>query len=146
MSFTYTWKINSLKVRDEVNSDGETLPKAVCQTYWKVTGEDANGNTGEFSGATPFSAANLTAAQFASFDSLTEENVIGWIQNIVNNDASYKAHIDGVIQRHIDETTEEEVDESSLPWAPADATPTPSPEDEDVVDAEIVEEEEDPEA
>ena len=143
MSLTYTWKINSIKIKDEVNVDGETLPKAVCQTYWKCTGTDVDGNTGEFSGATPFSAANVPAGSFVSFESLTEETVIGWIRNIVENDAGYKAHIDGVIQKQIDAVIEEEVEESSLPWAPADVTPTvpaDAPAEDDVEDAEIVEE------
>ena len=137
MSLTYTWAISSLKIKDEVNVDGDTLPKAVCQTYWKCTGTDSEGRTGEFSGATPFSAANVPAGSFSAFESLTEEDVIGWVKNIVESDPGYKAHIDGMIMKQIDAVIEEEVDESSLPWAPADATPA-VPADA-IEDAEIVE-------
>ena len=123
MALTYTWSVTSIKIKDEVNTAGETLPKAVCQTYWKVVGTDENGNEGEFSGATPFSAANVSAGSFTAFESLTEEAVTGWIKDIVIGDPSYKAHIDGVIQKQIDADIEEEVAEGALPWAPADATP-----------------------
>jgi len=120
MAFTYTWAITSLKVKDEVNSDGATLTNAVVQTYWKVIGTDENGNTGEFSGATPFSAANVPAGSFKDFADLLEADVIGWIQNVVNNDASYKAHIDGQIQKMIDIDVVVEKTSSELPWAVAE--------------------------
>ena len=56
---TYTWKVTGIKIKDEVNAEGVTLPKAICQTYWQKIGTDANGNEGTFSGATPFSAAEV---------------------------------------------------------------------------------------
>lgn len=125
MTFTYTWSVTSLKVKDEVNADGVTLPNAVVQTYWKVVGTDENGNTGEFSGATPFSAANVPAGSFVDFTDLAEETVLGWIKNVVNGDASYKAHIDGQIQKNIDAEISVEKTGDALPWS----TPvTPDPE------------------
>ena len=127
MAFTYTWSVTSLKVKDEVNADEVTLPNAVVQTYWKVVGTDENGNTGEFSGATPFSAANVPAGSFVDFADLTEESVLGWIKNVVNGDASYKAHIDAQIQKMIDAEISVEKTGDALPWA----TPvTPEPESE----------------
>ena len=71
MALTYTWSVTSLKVRDEVNADGETLSNSVVQTYWKCTGTDENGNSGTFSGATPFTAANVPAGSFIAFAYLT---------------------------------------------------------------------------
>ena len=99
MSYKYTWKITSLKVRDQVNADGDTLTDAVVQTYWQVEGTDADGNTGSFSGATPFTAENVPAGSFRPFADLTEDVVCGWIQNVVNSDPTYKAHIDEQIQK-----------------------------------------------
>ena len=61
MSMTYTWEITSLKTQSQTNILGDTLENAVVQTYWKKTGTDADGNTGSFSGATPFTAANTPA-------------------------------------------------------------------------------------
>jgi hypothetical protein len=116
MAFTYEWKVTSLKVRDQVNSEGATLPNAVVQTFWEVTGTNEDGDSGMFSGATPFSAENVPEGSFKAFADLVEADVLGWIQNVVNNDASYKKHIDGEIQKKIDIENESEIDESGLPW------------------------------
>lgn len=120
MSMTYTWKVTSMKVRDEVNSAGDTLPKAVCQTYWTKTGEDANGNNGVFSGATPFTATNVPSDQFVAFDQLTEEIVLGWIKAVVVRD--YEQHVNGIIAKQI---ADKAITEQSMPWAPAPEAPTP---------------------
>lgn len=116
MAITYTWEITSLKTKNETLGDGVVLPNAVCQTYWKKIGTDENGNEGTFSGATPFSAANLTEENFKQFDTLTEEIVLGWIQAIVVG--GYEEHVNGQIQKQIDEKVTPIV-ESAMPWASA---------------------------
>jgi hypothetical protein len=121
MSLTYSWKVTGIKIRDEVNAEGVTLPQAVCQTYWQKTGTDEHGNTGTFTGATPFTAADVPAGEFVAFDQLTEAVVIGWIQSVVVG--SYEQHVNGMIQRQIDDKA---ITESTLPWAPA-PEPAPAP-------------------
>jgi hypothetical protein len=121
MALTLSYSITSLKVKDEVNSEGVTLTNAVCQTYWKVVGTDSTGATGEFSGATPFTAANVPAGEFKDFADLEESDVVAWVQAVVNGDAGYKAHIEGKIQGQIDA---DKVREEKMPWA-VDVTPTP---------------------
>jgi len=121
MALTLEYSVTSLKVKDEVNAEGVTLPNAVVQTYWKVTGTDENGNTGEWSGATPFSAANVPSAKFTSFESLTEETVIGWIEAVVEADPGYKNHIVEQLQKTIDETI---TTDAALPWATEEEAPT----------------------
>lgn len=121
--FTWAWEVTQLKRKDEVNSEGATLSGAVCQTFWKVTGTDANGNTGEFSGATPFSAANTPAGSFVAFDDLTEETVLGWIQAVVNADQGYADHISDRVKLQIEEET---IEEAAMPWGDgSDVTPDP---------------------
>ena len=115
MALTLSYTVTGVKVKDEVNSEGTTLENAVCQTYWKVTGTDANGDVGEFSGATPFTAANVPAENFTDFATLTEANVLSWITAVVDGDANYKAHILGQIEKQIDQAT---ITEPTLPWAP----------------------------
>ena len=115
MAITYTWGITSLKTKNETLGDGVVLPNAVCQTYWKKIGTDEDGNEGTFSGATPFSADNLTEENFQQFDTLTEEIVLGWIQAIVVD--GYEEHVNGQIQKQIDEKVTPIV-ESAMPWAP----------------------------
>lgn len=126
MAFTYTWEVTGLRKRDQVNSEGATLSGAVVQTYWKVTGTDADGNTGEFSGATPFTAENVPAGEFTAFESLTEETVLGWIRSVVEGDLPYKEHIDERIAHQIDQTLEEDAE---MPWG-GSVTPTPPAVDE----------------
>jgi hypothetical protein len=117
----YTWQVTGLKTKDEVNEQGETLPNAVVQTYWKKIGVDDQGNEGSFSGATPFTADNVPAGEFVPFDQLTEETVLGWIQAVVVD--SYEEHVNSMIQKQIDAKA---IHEPPLPWAP-EPTPDPDP-------------------
>lgn len=117
MALTLSYSVTSLKVKDEVNADGETLRNAVCQTYWKVTGTDDNENVAEWSGATPFSAAAVSSGSFVAFEDLQEEQVVGWIEAVVEGDATYKAHIIDQLQKTIDQ---EIATEPTLPWATED--------------------------
>ena len=139
MALTYNWSVRNIKIKDQVNADGDTLPKAVFQTYWRITATDEDGNEGQWDGATPFSAENVPAGSFVAFEQLTEELVLGWIQNIVNADPSYWAHINEQLQKAIDETkgVAEELEGSALPWAPAEEE---SEEDAGAVDPEPSEE------
>lgn len=106
------WEVTGLKTKNEINGDGIVLPNAVCQTYWKVSYTDEDGNEGSFSGATPFSAANLSEEEFQLFDTLTEEIVLGWIKNVVVDD--YLEHVLGRIQHQIDERA---ISDATMPWA-----------------------------
>lgn len=119
MAFTYKWEVTGLRKRDQVNSNGETLPGAIVQTYWKVTGTDADGNEASFSGATPFTAVEVPAGEFVAFENLTEETVLSWIRASVEGPAGYMDHINERIQNEIDKTAETD---AALPWAP-DVTP-----------------------
>ena len=122
MAVTYTWEVTSLKTKNETLGDGVVLPNAICQTYWKKIGTDEDGNEGTFSGATPFSAANLTEDNFQQFDVLTEEIVLGWIQAIVVD--GYEEHVNGQIQKQIDEQVTP-ITETSMPWAPEETEGAP---------------------
>ena len=124
MAFTYTYTVRNLKVKDEVNAAGETLTNAVVQTYWDIVGTDEEGNVGQFTGATPFSAANVPAGSFTAFEDLEEATVIGWITNVIDSDPGYKAHIDMQIQKEIDKDIAVEKTGADLPWG--EATPAPS--------------------
>jgi hypothetical protein len=103
MSMTYTWEITSLKTQNQTNADGDALANA---------GTDSDGNTGSFSGATPFTAANTPADTFVAFADLTEATVLGWIKAVVVG--GYEEHVNGQIQSQIDEQT---VQEPDMPWS-----------------------------
>lgn len=105
----YTWEVTGLKT----TQDG-----GVVQTYWKKNGTDANGNVGSFSGATPFEVDSADP-NYIPFEQLTEETVLGWIQAVVVG--SYEEHVNGQIQKQIDQQT---ITDATMPWAPATEEPT----------------------
>lgn len=126
MSLTYTWKIKSLKKQDDPSAE---LDDIIVQTYWECTGTDSANNSGTFNGATPFEPDQVDADNFTAYESLTESQVLGWIQSVVNGNAAYKAHIDEQIQKQIDAIVRPttEVQSDALPWAEPTANTTLTP-------------------
>ena len=126
MALTYTWKIKSLKKQDDPSAE---LNDIIVQTYWECTGTDEDGHAGTFHGATPFEPDQVDPANFTSYEDLTEAQVIGWIQDVVEGNPGYKAHIDQQIQKQIDAIVRPmvEVNADALPWAEPGANTTPTP-------------------
>ena len=119
MAITYTWQLTGLKKQNVTGLDG-----VVVQTYWKKIGTDEAGNTGEFAGATPFNPAQVDPANFTTFESLTEAQVLGWIQAVVTG--SYEQHVNEQIERQIAERINPVVDiqQNQFPWSPPQSVPT----------------------
>jgi hypothetical protein len=119
MALTYEWKIKSLKKKDDPSIQ---LDDIIVQTYWECTGSDEDGNSGTFHGATPFDPDQIDPENFTAYEDLTEVQVLGWIQDVVNNNIGYKNHIDEQIQKQIDAIVNPmvEVSGDNLPWS----TPT----------------------
>lgn len=119
MTITYTWAVTSLKTRTEGSNEN-----AVVQTYWKKTGTDSAGNTGEFSGATPFTTTTMPeGSTFVPLAELTEAMVLGWIQGAVIG--SYEEHVNAQIAKQIAEKATP-ITETPMPWAPVVETPAPT--------------------
>lgn len=118
MSYTYSYKINSVKLKDETNHEGVTLNRAVYQTYWTITGTNSAGQSASWSGATPLSAANVPAGSFVAFEDLTNDIVSGWIRNIVEADQGYLDHINERLDDEIEREHGgiEEIEGRALPW------------------------------
>jgi hypothetical protein len=115
MAITYTWKVTSLKTKNEGSNQN-----AVVQTYWQKIGTDENGNVGTFSGATPFTTTTMPEGNvFVPFEELTEEVVLEWIKDVVVG--NYETHVNGKIQEQIDQHVNP-VSEAQMPWAPASNT------------------------
>jgi hypothetical protein len=121
----YTWKLTKLK---KVSSS--VLEGAVVQTYWELTGTDQDGNTGIFSGATPFELDTIDPDNFTPYEQLTEQQVLGWIQAVVVG--SYKEHVEDQIAKQIQEKKLAivEEDQKSFPWSENEEETTLEPEDE----------------
>lgn len=110
MSVTYSWKVTGLK---------KTPDGTVVQTYWEKIGTDENGNTGKFSGATPFQRD--ASATFIPFEELTEEIVLEWIKDVVVG--PYEIHVNEQIDKALNISV---VKDARMPWAEESVTPTPA--------------------
>ena len=122
MAMTYTWAVTGWETRTEPGApDGTGAERAatVIQTRWTKTGKDGSFE-GVFSGATPFSAADVTDADFVTFADLTEKKVLDWIKPIVVGD--YETHVNEQIQKAIDLKKNPKVDQP-VPWAPEPPVP-----------------------
>ena len=117
MELTYEWKLTGLKKQDTAD-----LTDLVIGTQWKLIGTNANGTSGTFSGATPLDIPDADEVGFIPYEELTEELVLGWIQNIVagNTSTNYMDHINEQIIKQINQTEYviKDVGESDLPWSP----------------------------
>lgn len=116
MAVTYSWTVTGLRTRTEGNN-----VDSVIQTHWKCVGTDEHGHSATFIGATPFTSENVSAEDFVPFEQLTEEIVLGWIQDHVNSNSAYKAHIEERIQKQLNYF---HVNEPELPWS---GTPSVAP-------------------
>lgn len=110
----YTWQLTSLKRKDT-----SELKNIVVQTHWKKIGTDENGNEGTFSGATPFDLSSVDPTNFTSYEDLTEEMVLGWIQSVVVGD--YERHVNEKIAEQIEAIVSPVVSVTGgFPWQPED--------------------------
>ena len=117
----YTWQLTSLKRKDTPD-----LQNIVVQTYWKKTGTDENGNEGSFSGATPFDLSSVDPTRFTSYEDLTEEMVLGWIQSVVVGD--YERHVNEQIENQIENMVSPTTSVTGgFPWQPEDEVTEGSP-------------------
>ncbi len=124
MELTYTWKLTRLKKTDDPSAE---LNDIIVQTYWECTGTDADGISGTFHGATPFEPDMVDAENFTTYENLTEAQVLGWVQDVVENNPGYKAHIDEQIKKQIDAIVRPvvEVNSDALPWAEPSSNTAP---------------------
>lgn len=109
---TYTWKVTGMKVKDQVNEDGVTLSNVVVQTYWTKTLTTEDGRSATFDGALPFTAETVSEGEFVSFENLTEETVLSWIQEALV--PGVEEEINKRLQEILDKAEQREV---ALPWS-----------------------------
>jgi hypothetical protein len=111
----YTWKLTKLK-----RANISTAENVIVQTYWELTGTDEDGDTGVFSGATPFDVNNIDPDSLTPYAELTEQDVLSWIQAVVVG--GYKEHVEGQIIRQIQakKSVLAEDSETDFPWAPSE--------------------------
>lgn len=112
MTYTYTWAITSLSL-----TTVKGMPDYVVQSQWTCTGEDENGDTGTFNGATPFHP-DPNQTNFTPYDQLTEAQVLGWIQVAVASMPGYMQHINNAIAKEIALKKNPVTPTTTFPWSP----------------------------
>jgi hypothetical protein len=127
MAVSYSWKVTQMTKK----TVGD-IENVVLHVRWELTGtESSTGTTGKFVGATPLDFDSSSTDEFTAYGDLTEELVIGWLQDIVVD--SYWDHVVEKIQEEINKIDDpvEEIAEEALPWSTgsADVTPIPDPAD-----------------
>lgn len=118
MGYTYEWKLTAIKKQNT-----EQLDNVVVNAYWNVKSIDEGGNSGSFTGATPLNLNDVDTNNFTEYQNLTEQQIIGWVKNIVSGSDStrnYWSHIQSQMDKEIDKNKYHRVMvmETDLPWAP----------------------------
>lgn len=110
MAITNTWTVVQMDCYPE--ADGET--DVVFTVHWTLTGTDGT-YTGSVYGSQ--AVALDSGADFTPYADLTEEQVIGWVQDAMGEEqvASYEANV----ANQIADQANPPVVTPPLPWAPA---------------------------
>ena len=109
MATTYTWEIIGLKRRTV-----GALSDAIVKVTYRRKGVDDSSNTGTYESVIKFDAPSTEG--FIAYASLTENNVIDWVTDIIEDDEVdwIKILIDRKIAELIDIPTEIT---SDFPWS-----------------------------
>ena len=117
MAITYSWKIDMMHTQSKFG-----VQNGITEIHWSKSGTDENGLIGRYPGCTKFTIEEIARKRdegnFAEFTSLTEAQVIAWIQSgIIESDMAF---IDAQIQSSIDHQktpkTTTSVDAKNFPW------------------------------
>jgi hypothetical protein len=103
---TYIWEIESL----DCKPDGEA--KVVSCIHWRLKGDDG-ANTAEIYGAQAIQ--NDVEKPFIAYEALTKDDVIGWVQNAMGNDAIVQLQIN--LDKQLENLANPPVVTPPLPWA-----------------------------
>ncbi len=113
MAITYTWAITGL-TRDTAGT--------VVKVHWNKTGTNEDGVTATFNMHEDFNDGDPSSDSYIAFDSLTEEDVLVWVQGRVTG--RYQMDVDHQIQRQIqDQIDSAGISEAPMPWATEEEIP-----------------------
>lgn len=109
MAITYSVKINGVRVQSQ-----DTLTDVVKQVDASMTGTD-----GEASFTLPFQVQlpEADAETFTTFASLTEAQLVTWVEAETEKLESIKAHIALVVEKEVEKLA---MTQKPLPWAPVE--------------------------
>ena len=110
MANTYTWKIEALDCAP--SAEGQT--NVVNTIHWRVNGTDGTHNATVYGTQ---GVAYTAGSPFTAFNSLTEAEVIGWLQSAMG--AEKVAELEANLDAQIAALVTPAVVTPALPWAAA---------------------------
>jgi hypothetical protein len=114
---TYHWEILSITKMNLVSKSN-----VIFKIIWRLIGIDPNGVEGVFKGSTELTIPNQFDENFIEYENLTEQNIINWIQQILNMDDVYSA-IDDAMEKNKQQI--EVVFDGQYPWQQTNVDPPP---------------------
>jgi hypothetical protein len=109
----YIWKITGMKKIDTLDE----MPNVIVHVTWHLTAIDTDGTRALYEGATPLEPP--PADSFVTYDDLTEEIVLGWIQ--VKVTGTYGEHVYGLLNSRLEKQRQTSQQVNDFEWA----KPTP---------------------
>ena len=71
---TYTWNNKTVDTYPTLEGNNDVI----FNVHWRLTGQDEDGNVGSTYGTISLDTSDLS--NFTAFDSITEEQVNGWVE------------------------------------------------------------------
>jgi hypothetical protein len=120
MTIAYTWTISSLDVAP--SDDG--MIDVIKVAHWRYRATDStDGISSEVYGAQGF--ATPDPASYTPFDSVTEAQVVGWIEDSIGEEGM--ASMDASLVVSIENIRNPPIVTLPVPWATPTPEPTPEP-------------------
>lgn len=116
-NYTYNWEILSITKMNLVDNNN-----VIFKIIWRLIGIDPNGVEGVFKGSTELTIPDQFDDNFIEYENITQENIINWIQQILNMDDVYSA-IDDAMEKNKQQI--EIVFDGQYPWQQITIDPPP---------------------
>ena len=79
----YTWRLSSLKALTKLNDD---IISPITSVYWRLQATDGE-KFAEVTGIQEFDKNNINEENFTEFSDLTKDDIIGWVQQNLGEEA-----------------------------------------------------------
>ena len=79
----YTWRLSSLKALSKLNDD---IISPITSVYWRLQATDGE-KFAEVTGIQEFDKNNINEENFTEFSDLTKDDIIGWVQQNLGEEA-----------------------------------------------------------
>jgi hypothetical protein len=120
MNINYTWNITAIRRKDV-----DPLSEVIYQIIWRKIGTDSeSGISVEFNGSTQFSPDEISPETFVPYSELTEEVVIGWVENSMSEDHFKQVEEEIARQIEVRKSNDRISYQGDFPWSPVPTAPT----------------------